>query len=105
MFLAALGFPRPEHGFDGNIGIFPVTRVKAAKRRSQYHMAGDEYEETANMDSTYFIDMVKTKVIPAAVAKVQHWAKKLFSKSILQVVMVFRLHRKLSHLQPKLGFK
>lgn len=77
MFLGAVGYPRPEHGFDGNIGIWPVTYTKKAKRTSKYHKIGDEYEEMTNMDTKKFIAMVKDLLIPAAISKVGGWAKKI----------------------------
>lgn len=75
MFLAAIGFPRAEHEFEGDIGIWPVTHKKIAKQSSKYHTAGDEYEEMVNMNTEHFISMMKELVIPAAVKKVGHWAK------------------------------
>ena len=74
MFLAALGFPRPEYGFDGDIGIWPVTCKKTALRTSKYHAAGDEYLEVTTMDTKKFIEMMKELVIPAAIEKVKNWA-------------------------------
>ena len=77
MFLAAVGFPRHDKGFCGSIGIWPVTQKKVAKARSVYHKKGDVYEESVTMDGKVFIEMMKEKVFPTAVAKVGMWAEKI----------------------------
>lgn len=77
MFLAAIGFPVADKGFDGNIGIWPVTYLKTATRDSIYHNIGDVYEENQNMDTNKFISMMKELVIPEAIKKVGSWATKI----------------------------
>tara|TARA_R110002050_G_scaffold89982_1_gene189396 strand:- start:305 stop:1150 length:846 start_codon:yes stop_codon:yes gene_type:complete len=77
MFLAAVGFPRADKGFCGSIGIWPVTQKKVAKAISIYHKKGDIYEESVTMDGKVFIEMMKEKVFPTAVAKVGMWAEKI----------------------------
>lgn len=65
MFLGVVGAPRPEHRFDGKVGLFHVGEPKVAERRSKYHEKGDEYWVNVNMDGDVFIQMVRDKVIPA----------------------------------------
>lgn len=77
MFLAAVGFPRAEHGFDGGVGIWPVVQDKVAKRHSKYHRKDDVYKECATMNTKVFVDMVRNLVVPAAVAKAGTWARKI----------------------------
>jgi hypothetical protein len=76
MFLGVVGSPRPEKGFDGKIGLFHVGEPKIAKNKSKYHDQGDEYWVNINMDGDVFMNMVETKVIPAALKKCP-WAKKI----------------------------
>jgi hypothetical protein len=58
MFLCALARPRPEHGFDGKIGIFRVCKEKEAQRNSKYHVRGEVYVEDVNMNSELYVEMM-----------------------------------------------
>tara|TARA_R110002050_G_scaffold296772_2_gene457135 strand:+ start:2244 stop:2537 length:294 start_codon:yes stop_codon:yes gene_type:complete len=77
MFLTALGYPRPEHGFDGRIGIWPIVEVVVAKQTSVYRKKGEKYKEPVNMNGDVFIQMVKEKVVPAAIEKCGSWTKRV----------------------------
>jgi len=67
MFLAAVGAPIP--GFDGAVGIWPVGEHEVAKRKSKYFAKGDKRFRSTTMNRNSFIDMVKTHVVPAVLAK------------------------------------
>ena len=68
---------RPDKGFCGSIGLWPVTQKKVAKAKSVYHKKGDVYDESVTMDGKIFIEMMKEIVFPTAVAKVGMWAEKI----------------------------
>ena len=76
MFLSAIARPRPEHGFDGLVGIWRVCTSKTALRNSKYHKKGEVYDCDTNMDGDNFIQMVCEKVIPSIRQKM-HWASKV----------------------------
>ncbi len=77
MFIAALGCPRKDRMFNGDIGIWPITYTRTAKTNSSYHKKGDKYEDFATINGKKFVEIMKEKVIPAAVSKVGHWAKNI----------------------------
>ena len=77
MFLAAVARPIPSHGFAGNIGLWPVTKTKAAQRKSKHHNRGDEYEASTTMDTKKFKEMLCALVLPMALEAGRGWAKKI----------------------------
>jgi len=77
MFLAAVARPLPEHEFDGAVGIWPVVKQKIAQHASSRHARGDVYDVSCTMDTSKFIDMMKTLVVPATLRKCGTWASKI----------------------------
>jgi transposase len=69
MFLGAVAAPRLSQGFDGKIGLWHVGVEKEALRRSKFHERGEVYWVNVNMDGDFFVDMVKTLLIPAILEK------------------------------------
>jgi hypothetical protein len=65
MFLAANARPRPEYGFDGKIGMWRVTGLKEALKKSKNHEKGDEYEVDITMNADAYRDLMVNKVFPA----------------------------------------
>jgi hypothetical protein len=45
MELTAIARPRPEHDFDGLVGIWRCSFDYEAKRKSKYHEKGDVYQK------------------------------------------------------------
>jgi hypothetical protein len=76
MVLTAIARPRPEHGFDGKVGIWSCTVNYEAKRKSVHHNKGDVYKKYVPMDSEMYIRMVRVYVV-AAIKRKMPWAKKV----------------------------
>lgn len=74
MFFGAVSPPRPEYNLDGKIGCWHVGEEKTALRTSKFHEKGEVYWVNVNMDGDVFVELCKTKLIPAIVEKCQ-WAK------------------------------
>jgi hypothetical protein len=73
MVLTAIAKPRPEHAFDGKIGIWRCAVDYTAKNPSKNHAKGDIYQKDANMNRAMYVRMVRTLVIPA-IRRKMHWA-------------------------------
>ena len=73
MVLVAVARPRPEHEFDGKIGVWRVTKQMTAQRNSKNHIAGETYEVDASMTAQIFRQLVITKLIPTIRRKMR-WA-------------------------------
>ena len=76
MFLGALGMPRPAHGFDGGIGLFPIGDLELAKKSSANRPAGASVFKTKEMDRGLTVKMLKDDIIPATLNKCG-WAKRI----------------------------
>eukprot|EP00959_Pyramimonas_sp_CCMP1952_P266313 5567785-Pyramimonas_sp.AAC.1 len=74
MFLSAIAKPRPEHNFDGLIGIWRVAEPYSAKKDSKYHDRGDVYDKDCTMDTVFYRKLMTKKVFPAIRRKMP-WAK------------------------------
>ena len=64
MFLAAIARPRPDHGFDGKVGIWSFTKLRKAKRsnRSTGTVAGEtDIVETVTVDAAEYRRVMLTK--------------------------------------------
>ena len=73
MFLTALARPRPEHNFDGKIGIWRVEEEVICQKSNRYHRQGDAYVHDCTMNSAlYKIFMMK---VFKAVKKKMPWLK------------------------------
>lgn len=77
MFLAAVGFPRPDHAFNGQIGIWEIMEEKIAKKNSKHHSKGDVYLVNSNLNGKSFALLLKEKVVPEIIHRVGHWAKRV----------------------------
>ena len=77
MFLAAVGFPRPDHSFNGQIGIWEIMEEGVAKKNSKYHSKGDVYLVNSNLNGKSFALLLKEKVVPQILNRVGHWAKRI----------------------------
>jgi hypothetical protein len=76
MYLGAVAKPRPEHGFDGKIGLWVIGEEVTAKRSSKYYDKGDVHVVNITMDTDKFIEMCKKDVIPSILKKVT-WKHRL----------------------------
>ena len=65
MFLTAVAKPRPEHQFDGLIGIWRICETTSAKRSSKLRPKGAVVVENVEMTADRFYDMLAEKVLPA----------------------------------------
>ncbi len=74
MALVAVARPSPQHGFNGVVGVWRVGKLKTAQRQSKNHKKSDTYIVDASMDSDLFLDMMTSKVIPAA-RRALHWCQ------------------------------
>ena len=75
MFLGALAVPRPEHGFDGGVGLWPIGSVVAATRSSSNRPAGARVFKSAEMDKDSTMRMMKENVVPSILEKCGKWVK------------------------------
>jgi len=73
MFLVAVARPRPEHQFDGLIGMWRITEPKIAKRSSKNHSRGEVYQTDCTLDATKFRSLMLGKVY-RAIRNKMHWA-------------------------------
>ncbi len=76
MALVAVARPCAEHNFDGIVGAWRVGTFKKAQRKSKNRAKGDSYFVDCSMDSEVFLDIMKTKVIPAVRRKL-HWCEEI----------------------------
>ena len=78
MVLTAIARPRPEHHFNGLVGIWRVCDRREAKRGDKRTglKKGDIITEDKNMDGPRFVKMVREKVIPA-IRQEMSWATKI----------------------------
>lgn len=70
MFLGAVAAPRPQHGFDGKIGLWMVGEEYVAQRNSKFHDKGDVYMTSRSMDGDFFYEMIEEQLLPAINAKI-----------------------------------
>jgi len=75
MFLTANARPRPEYGFNGKLGIWRVTGLKEALRKSKNHERGDTYEVDVSITAAVYRRLLEEKVYPAIKQKM--WWKKI----------------------------
>ena len=75
MFLGALAVPRPEHGFDGGVGLWPIGSVEMAKYNSSTRPAGARVFRGVEMNRELTIKMMQENVVPAIMAKCGAWVK------------------------------
>ena len=73
MFLCAVAKPRPEHGFNGLVGIWRVSETTVAKRTSKKRKKGDAYQKDVTMNGTRYAEFMKDKVF-AAIREKMLWA-------------------------------
>ncbi|XRB10187.1 Aste57867_9103 protein [Pycnococcus provasolii] len=73
MFLCAVAKPRPEHGFNGLVGIWRVSETTVAKRTSKKRKKGDAYQKDVTMNGTRYAEFMKDKVF-AAIREKMPWA-------------------------------
>ncbi len=76
MVLCAVAKPRPEHKFDGKIGIWRIQTEKVAKKNSKLHKAGDHYKVDGTMDAMSFRNLMIQKVLPAIRRKMR-WSSRI----------------------------
>lgn len=62
MFLTAICRPRPEHNFNGLIGIWRVCLPYEAKKASVNHEKGEVYDKDCTMDAALFRKIMTQKV-------------------------------------------
>lgn len=77
MYLGALACPNPNQGFNGVIGIYPVTKKFVYQKNTNTHRKGDVKLVPGTMDVQVLIDMLRDSVLPDALKKCGSWAKKI----------------------------
>ena len=77
MFLAVVGFPRPEFGFSGQIGIWEIMEKRVAQKKSKFHEKGDEYLINTTLNGDKFLLLLKDEVVPRIIEAVGGWAEKI----------------------------
>ncbi len=65
MFITAVARPRPEHNFDGKIGMWRVVMPYVAKRTSKLHHRGQRYMKDVTLNARLFQKTVLRKIFPA----------------------------------------
>ena len=73
MFLGAVGMPREEHGFNGDIGLWPIGTVDLAERASANRPAGTPVFRPMEIDRALTLFLLKYRVVPATLDKCK-WA-------------------------------
>ena len=76
MFLGALGMPRPEHDFTGDIGLFPIGVLDFAQRNSVNRRAGTLVFEPMEIDRALTVHMLKHHILPQTLNRCK-WAKRI----------------------------
>ena len=76
MFLGALGMPRPEHDFTGDIGLFPIGVLDFAQRNSVNRWAGTLVFEPMEIDRALTVHMLKHHILPQTLNRCK-WAKRI----------------------------
>jgi len=74
MYFGAVACPRPKHNFDGKIGLWMVGTDHVALKKSKFHDKGDVYMVSANMNGPLFLEIIRTKFLPAVKEKIT-WPK------------------------------
>ena len=74
MVMTAVAKPNPRYSFDGRVGLWPITEQYEAKRSSVKHRKGEVYEKPCTMDTAVFVELMRTRVIPA-IRRKMYWAK------------------------------
>ena len=74
MFICAVTRPNPSRGFDGKVGIWRVSVLKEAKRRSKNHERGDMVEVDVTVDADWYRKWYIHELLPA-IRKKMWWLK------------------------------
>ena len=74
MFLGAIARPCREHGFNGRIGLYPITELKQVTRLQMHFNKGDMKHHLLNLDAELFKKMMKEKVCSDLVQQTGEWA-------------------------------
>jgi len=77
MFLGAVARPKPDRGFSGAIGLYPVTEVKTVKRRQRHFNVGDKKHYLVNMNADLFKSMVKNHVCTDILRQTGEWVRRI----------------------------
>jgi len=77
MFYGAVSRPVPQCNASGAIGLWLVGSEKVAGRSSKYHDKGDKFTVPGTMNEEKFVEMTKTKVVPAALRALGSFAREI----------------------------